>query len=58
VQAVEKHGRHDSPQSTVGVAREPSASVAEAVGYFPEDPLAARIYPWLGFRLAVIGDVQ
>jgi hypothetical protein len=41
-----------------GVANAPAYQVEiSAFGYFPEDPLLARVYPWLGFRMAVIGDV-
>ena len=34
----------------------PPQAVCQAEGV-PQDPYAARFYPWLGFRLAVIGDV-
>ena len=41
-----------------GVANAPAYQVEiSAFGYFPGDPAIARFYPWLGFRLAVIGDV-
>jgi hypothetical protein len=41
-----------------GVANAPAYQVEiSAFGYFPEDPLFANIYPWLGFRLGVIGNV-
>ncbi len=29
-----------------------------AFGCFPEDPSFAEIYPWLGFRLGTIGNVE
>ena len=32
--------------------------MSPAIGYFPQDPAIARFYPWLGFRLGVIGDVK
>jgi hypothetical protein len=42
-----------------GVANAPAYQVEiSAFGYFPEDPLFARFYPWLGFRVGVIGDVK
>ena len=42
-----------------GVANAPAYQVAiSAFGYFPQDPAIARVYPWLGFRIAVIGDVK
>jgi hypothetical protein len=41
-----------------GVANAPAYQVEiSAFGYFPEDPLFARIYPWLGFRVGVIGEL-
>jgi formylglycine-generating enzyme required for sulfatase activity len=41
-----------------GVANAPAYQVAiSAFGYFPQDPAIARVYPWLGFRLAAIGDI-
>jgi hypothetical protein len=42
-----------------GVANAPAYQVEiSAFGYFPGDPAAASLYPWLGFRLGVIGDVN
>ena len=42
-----------------GVANAPAYQVEiSAFGYFPQDPAVARFYPWLGFRLAVIGNVD
>ncbi len=42
-----------------GVANAPAYQVEiSAFGYFPQDPYFARFYPWLGFRLGVIGDVE
>jgi hypothetical protein len=29
-----------------------------AFGYFPGDPGFEQVYPWLGFRLSVIGNVK
>ena len=29
-----------------------------AFGYFPGDPQVGRLYPWMGFRVGVIGDVK
>jgi hypothetical protein len=29
-----------------------------AFGYFPGDPQLGRIYPWMGFRVGVIGDLK
>ena len=31
---------------------------ADAFGYFPGDPQIGRIYPWMGFRVGVIGDLK
>jgi hypothetical protein len=40
-----------------GVANAPAYQVEiSAFGYFPGDPQFERIYPWLGFRIAVIGN--
>ena len=40
-----------------GVANAPAYQVGiSAFGYFPGDPGLERMYPWLGFRLGVIGD--
>ena len=42
-----------------GVANAPAYQVEiSAFGYFPQDPCVARFYPWLGFRLGVLGDVE
>jgi hypothetical protein len=42
-----------------GVANAPAYQVEiSAFGYFPEDPLFARIYPWLGFRVGTIGNLK
>jgi hypothetical protein len=39
-----------------GVANAPAYQVEiSAFGYFPGDPQAERVYPWLGFRIGVIG---
>jgi len=42
-----------------GVANAPAYQAAiYAFGYFPGDPQLGRIYPWMGFRVAVIGDLK
>jgi formylglycine-generating enzyme required for sulfatase activity len=42
-----------------GVANAPAYQVAiNAFGYFPGDPQVGRIYPWMGFRVAVVGDLK
>jgi formylglycine-generating enzyme required for sulfatase activity len=42
-----------------GVANAPAYQVAiYGFGYFPGDPQIGRIYPWMGFRVAVIGDLK
>ncbi len=42
-----------------GVANAPAYQLEiSAFGYFPPDPLLARAYPWLGFRLGVIGNLK
>jgi formylglycine-generating enzyme required for sulfatase activity len=42
-----------------GVANAPAYQVAiYGFGYFPGDPQVGRIYPWMGFRVGVIGDVK
>jgi formylglycine-generating enzyme required for sulfatase activity len=42
-----------------GVANAPAYQVAiYGFGYFPGDPQVGRIYPWMGFRVGVIGDVD
>ena len=42
-----------------GVANAPAYQVAiYGFGYFPGDPQIGRIYPWMGFRVGVIGDVK
>ena len=42
-----------------GVANAPAYQVAiYGFGYFPGDPQAGRLYPWMGFRVAVIGDLK
>jgi formylglycine-generating enzyme required for sulfatase activity len=42
-----------------GVANAPAYQVAiYGFGYFPGDPQVGRIYPWMGFRVAVIGDLK
>jgi hypothetical protein len=41
-----------------GVANAPAYQLEiSAFGYFPGDPGAEQLYPWLGFRLGVIGKV-
>ena len=41
-----------------GVANAPAYQVEiSAFGYNPGDPQFERIYPWLGFRLGIIGDL-
>jgi hypothetical protein len=41
-----------------GVANAPAYQVAiYGFGYFPGDPQVGRIYPWMGFRVAVIGNL-
>jgi hypothetical protein len=42
-----------------GVANAPAYQVAiYAFGYFPGDPQLGRIYPWMGFRVGVVGDLK
>jgi hypothetical protein len=42
-----------------GVANAPAYQVGiSAFGYFPGDPQVGRIYPWMGFRVGVIGDLK
>jgi formylglycine-generating enzyme required for sulfatase activity len=42
-----------------GVANAPAYQVAiYGFGYFPGDPQIGRIYPWMGFRVGVIGDLK
>ena len=42
-----------------GVANAPAYQVEiSAFGYFPGDPQFEHVYPWLGFRLGVIGDLE
>jgi formylglycine-generating enzyme required for sulfatase activity len=42
-----------------GVANAPAYQVEiSAFGYFPGDPQIGRIYPWMGFRVGVIGDLK
>jgi hypothetical protein len=42
-----------------GVANAPAYQVAiYGFGYFPGDPQIGRIYPWMGFRVGVIGNVK
>jgi formylglycine-generating enzyme required for sulfatase activity len=42
-----------------GVANAPAYQVAiYGFGYFPGDPQVGRIYPWMGFRVAVIGNLK
>ena len=42
-----------------GVANAPAYQVEiSAFGYFPGDPGFERLYPWLGFRMGVVGDVN
>jgi hypothetical protein len=42
-----------------GVANAPAYQVEiSAFGYFPGDPAFERIYPWLGFRVGVVGDLK
>ncbi len=39
-----------------GVANAPAYQVAiSGFGYFPGDPQLGRIYPWMGFRVGIIG---
>jgi formylglycine-generating enzyme required for sulfatase activity len=41
-----------------GVANAPAYQLEiSAFGYYPGDPQGARFYPWVGFRMAVIGSV-
>jgi len=41
-----------------GVANAPAYQVAiYGFGYFPGDPQIGRIYPWMGFRVAIIGNL-
>ncbi len=42
-----------------GVANAPAYQVAiYAFGYFPGDPQLTQIYPWMGFRVGVIGNLK
>jgi hypothetical protein len=42
-----------------GVANAPAYQVEiSAFGYFPGDPQFERVYPWLGFRMGVIGTLK
>jgi formylglycine-generating enzyme required for sulfatase activity len=42
-----------------GVANAPAYQVEiSAFGYFPGDPGFEHVYPWLGFRLGVIGNLK
>ena len=42
-----------------GVANAPAYQVAiYGFGYFPGDPQLGRLYPWMGFRVGVIGDLK
>jgi formylglycine-generating enzyme required for sulfatase activity len=42
-----------------GVANAPAYQVAiYGFGYFPGDPQTGRIYPWMGFRVGVIGNLK
>ena len=42
-----------------GVANAPAYQVEiSAFGYFPGDPQFEQVYPWLGFRVGVIGDLK
>ena len=42
-----------------GVANAPAYQVAiYGFGYFPGDPQIGRIYPWMGFRIGVIGNLS
>jgi hypothetical protein len=42
-----------------GVANAPAYQVAiYGFGYFPGDPQLGRMYPWMGFRVGVTGDVD
>jgi hypothetical protein len=41
-----------------GVANAPAYQVEiSAFGYFPGDPAFEQIYPWLGFRIGVVGNL-
>ena len=42
-----------------GVANAPAYQVAiYAFGYFPGDPQIGRVYPWMGFRVGVVGNLK
>jgi hypothetical protein len=42
-----------------GVANAPAYQVAiYGFGYFPGDPQIGRIYPWMGFRVGIIGNLD
>jgi formylglycine-generating enzyme required for sulfatase activity len=42
-----------------GVANAPAYQLAiYGFGYFPGDPQIGRIYPWMGFRVAIIGNLK
>jgi formylglycine-generating enzyme required for sulfatase activity len=41
-----------------GVSNAPAYQVAiYGFGYFPGDPQLGRIYPWMGFRVGIVGDI-
>jgi hypothetical protein len=42
-----------------GVANAPAYQVAiYGFGYFPGDPQIGRIYPWMGFRVGIVGNLS
>jgi hypothetical protein len=42
-----------------GVANAPAYQLEiSAFGYNPGDPQISRFYPWLGFRLGIIGNLK
>jgi formylglycine-generating enzyme required for sulfatase activity len=41
-----------------GVANAPAYQVGiYGFGYFPGDPQIGRIYPWMGFRVGIVGNL-
>ena len=49
-----------APRATTAVSptRRPNQLEISDFGYYPGDPQGARFYPWVGFRLGVIGSVD
>jgi hypothetical protein len=61
VQIVSHDDRDDlwpiAPRRQAG-CRDDSRGDGRRIGYFPGDPQLGRVYPWMGFRLGVIGDLK